>query len=188
MFILYPLLIAIVLAVLTGGRIDRLADLHLRWWGVAVGGLLVQVALFSPVGEGLASIGPIVYVASTAAVFITVLANLRRRGVALVAMGAFLNLAAIVANGGYMPTTPAALLAAGKDPARGYSNSIELAQPRLAPLTDVFGLPAVVPLANVFSVGDVFIGSGIAWLAFSTMRRRPENADESPAPSTTAEY
>jgi hypothetical protein len=188
MFILYPLLIAILLAVLRGGRFDRLADLRLRWWGLAIGGLLVQVALFSPVGAGLAAIGPAVYVASTAAVFITVLANLRRPGVVLVAIGAFLNLAAIVANGGYMPTTPAALLAAGKDPAQGYSNSIELAQPHLAPLTDLFGIPAVVPLANVFSVGDVFIGSGIAWLAFSTMRRRPEDADESPAPSTTAEY
>jgi hypothetical protein len=45
-----------------------------------------------------------------------------------------------------------------------------------------------VPLANVFSVGDVCIGSGIAWLAFSTMRRRPEDADESHPPSATAEY
>ena len=41
---------------------------------------------------------------------------------------------------------------------------------------------------SLFFLRDVFIGSGIAWLAFSTMRRRPENADESPAPSTTAEY
>ena len=188
MFILYPLLIAILLAFVTGGRIDRLADLHLRWWGVALGGLLVQVILFSPLGESLAGIGPLVYVASTAAVFTTVLANLRRPGVALVAIGAFLNLAAIVANGGYMPTTSGALLAAGKDPAHGYSNSIELAQPRLALLTDLFGIPPVVPLANVFSVGDVCIGSGIAWLAFSTMRRRPEDADESHPPSSTAEY
>jgi hypothetical protein len=87
-----------------------------------------------------------------------------------------------------MPTTSGALLAAGKDPAHGYSNSIELTQPRLAPLTDLFGIPSVVPLANVFSVGDVCIGSGIAWLAFSTMRGRPEDADESHPPSTTAEY
>ena len=188
MFILYPLLIAILLAVLTGGHVDRLADLRLRWWGLAVGGLMVQVALFSPVASGLGGIGPVVYVGSTAAVFITVLANLRRPGLALVAIGAFLNLVAIVANGGFMPTTPAALLAAGKDPAQGYSNSVELAQPQLAPLTDLFALPAAVPLANVFSVGDVAIGFGTAWLAYTTMRRRPEGADESPPPSVTAEY
>jgi len=188
MFILYPLLIAILLAVVTGGRFDRLADLRLRWWGLAVGGLLVQVALFSTAASSFASIGPAVYVASTAAVLITVLANVRRPGLTLVAIGAFLNLATIVANGGYMPTTPGALLAAGKDPARGYSNSIELARPQLAPLTDVFALPATVPLANVFSVGDIGVGLGTAWLAFSTMRRRPERAGESHPPSTTPEY
>jgi hypothetical protein len=188
MFILYPLLAAILLAALTRGRLDGLADLRLRWWGFAVAGLLVQVALFSPAAAAAASIGPVIYVASTAAVLVTVLANLKRPGIALVAAGAVLNLAAIVANGGYMPTTPAALRAAGLAPARGYSNSVELEEPRLAPLTDIFAIPAVVPMANVFSVGDVCIGLGIGWLAYSTMRRRPEVADESHPHSMTAEY
>jgi hypothetical protein len=188
MFILYPLLIAVLLASLTGGRPDQLADLRLRWWGLAVGGLLVQVLLFSPAGAALAGIGPVVYVVSTVAVLVTVLANLRRPGLALVAIGAVLNLAAIVANGGYMPTTPAALRAAGLDPAGGYSNSVELEQPRLAPLTDVFAIPDAVPFANVFSVGDVCIGIGIGWLAYWTMRRRPEDADESHPPSMGVEY
>ena len=188
MFILYPLLIAMVLAALTGGRADRLADLRLRWWGLAVGGLLVQVVLFSPVAAALAGIGPFVYVLSTAAVLVAVLANLRRPGVALVAIGAVLNLAAIVANGGYMPTTPAALHAAGLEPRQGYSNSVQLEKPRLAPLTDIFAIPDAVPVANVFSVGDLCIGLGIGWLAYSTMRKRPEDADESHPPSMTAEY
>ncbi len=188
MFILYPLLIAMALAALTGGRPDRLADLRLRWWWLAVGGLLVQVVLFSPVAEAVAGIGPIVYVVSTSAVLVTVFANLRRPGLVLVALGALLNLAAIVANGGYMPTTSAALRSAGLDPARDYSNSVELKQPRLAPLTDIFAIPDAVPLANVFSVGDVCIGLGIGWLAYSTMRRRPEDADESPPLSMSAEY
>jgi hypothetical protein len=188
MFILYPLLLAMLLAALTGGRPDRLADLRLRWWGLAVGGLLVQVVLFSPAAAALAGMGPVIYVVSTGAVLITVLANMRRPGLALVAIGAALNLAAIVANGGYMPTTPAALRAAGLDPAGGYSNSVELEQPRLAPLTDIFAIPAAVPMANVFSVGDVCIGLGIGWLAYSTMRRRPEDADESHPPSMRTEY
>jgi hypothetical protein len=188
MFILYPLLIAVLLASLTGGRPDRLADLRLRWWGLAVAGLLVQVVLFSPAAAALAGIGPVVYVVSTAAVLLAVLANLRRPGLALVAVGAVLNLSAIVANGGYMPTTPAALRAAGLDPAAGYSNSVELEQPRLAPLTDVFAIPDALPFANVFSIGDVCIGLGIAWLAYSTMRRRPEGADESHPPSMGVQY
>ena len=188
MFILYPLLIAILLAVLTRGRPDRLADLRLRWWGLAVGGLLVQVVLFSPAAAALASLGPVIYVVSTAAVLITVLANLRRPGLTLVAIGAALNLAAIVANGGYMPTTAAALRTAGLDPAHGYSNSVELEEPHLALLTDILAIPDAVPFANVFSVGDVCIGLGIGWLAYSTMRRRPEDADESHPPSMGVEY
>lgn len=188
MFILYPLLIAIAMATVTGVRPDRLADLRLRWWGLALAGLLVQVALFSPAAATLTSIGPVIYVVSTGAVLVTVLANLRRPGIALVAIGAVLNLSAIAANGGYMPTTAAALRAAGLDPSPGYSNSVELERPRLAPLTDVFAIPAAVPLANVFSIGDVCIGLGIGWLAFTTMRRRPEDADESHPPSMRAEY
>jgi hypothetical protein len=188
MFILYPLLLAILLAALTGGRPDRLADLRLRWWGLAVAGLLVQVVLFSPAAAALASIGPIIYVVSTSAVLITVLANLRRPGLALVAIGATLNLAAIVANGGYMPTTAAALRIAGLDRPGGYSNSVELEEPHLALLTDILAIPDAVPFANVFSVGDVCIGLGIGWLAYSTVRRRPEDADESHPPSMGMEY
>lgn len=188
MFILYPLLLAILLAALTGGRPDRLADLRLRWWGLALAGLLVQVFLFSPAATALAGMGPVIYVVSTAAVLVTVLANLRRPGLVLVALGALLNLAAIVANGGYMPTTAAALRTAGLDPASGYSNSVELEEPHLALLTDILAIPDAVPFANVFSVGDVCIGLGIGWLAYSTMRRRPEDADESHPPSMGVEY
>ena len=34
--------------------------------------------------------------------------------------------------------------------------------PRLAPLTDIFAMPRWLPFANVFSVGDVLIGVGVA--------------------------
>jgi multisubunit Na+/H+ antiporter MnhE subunit len=46
-----------------------------------------------------------------------------------------------------------------------------VAHPVLEPLTDVFALPAWVPLANVFSVGDVLIGAGIALVIANRMRR-----------------
>jgi Family of unknown function (DUF5317) len=41
----------------------------------------------------------------------------------------------------------------------------------LRPLTDVFAIPAWLPMANVFSVGDVLIAIGIAWTIVATMRR-----------------
>jgi hypothetical protein len=41
----------------------------------------------------------------------------------------------------------------------------------LAPLTDVYAVPAGIPLANVFSVGDVLIGIGIVAVIALGMRR-----------------
>ena len=58
--------------------------------------------------------GPPLYVASTAAVLIAVLRNLRAsRRWPLVALGAVSNLAAILANGGVMPASPDAVATAG---------------------------------------------------------------------------
>ena len=170
MFILYAIVAGVVAGLVLGGRLERLATVRLRWVPLAIAGLAVQVALFTDAGWTLAgSIAPAIYVASTAAVLVVVLANLRVPGVALVAAGAFSNLAAIIANGGSMPADPAALASLGLR-AGGATNSVVLADPALRPLTDVFALPAWLPLANVFSIGDVLIGLGIAIAVAASMR------------------
>lgn len=46
-----------------------------------------------------------------------------------------------------------------------------LTNPVLRPLTDIFAIPAGLPLANVFSIGDVLIGIGIAAVLALAMRR-----------------
>ena len=100
-----------------------------------------------------------------------VLRNLDIPGVAVIAIGAACNLAAIMANGGYMPADPAALASVG-GPGTGGTNSIVTAQPALGPLTDLFALPAWMPFANVFSIGDVLIGIGIVATVALAMRDR----------------
>jgi multisubunit Na+/H+ antiporter MnhE subunit len=57
--------------------------------------------------------------------------------------------------------------------AGGNTNSVVVDRPALEPLTDVFALPAWLPLANVFSVGDVLIGLGIAIAIAAAMRHEP---------------
>ncbi len=162
MFILYAIPVGIIAGYLLGGRLDRLGGVRFRWAPLALLGLAVQVALFSdPLAETVGAAGPPIYVASTALVLIAVLRNLDIPGVAVVALGAASNLLAIVANGGYMPADPAALASIG-GVSPGYSNSSVVADPVLAPLTDVFAIPAWVPFANVFSVGDILIGVGVA--------------------------
>lgn len=163
MFILYAIPIGIIVGYLIGGRLERLATIQFRWAWLAVAGLLVQLVLFSGSLDDLLGpdAGAVIYVASTAAVLVAVLRNIRLPGVPLVAIGAIANLVAIVANGGIMPTTREALAAAGLSPQDGLSNSAVVADPALAVLTDIFAVPAWLPMANVFSIGDVLIGLGV---------------------------
>ncbi|MFP5342755.1 MAG: DUF5317 domain-containing protein [Candidatus Limnocylindria bacterium] len=174
MFILYAIPIGLLGGWLAGGRLERLSSVPFAWAWLAMAGLLVQVVLFSGLVEDLDDgLGAAVYVASTAAVLVAVVRNVRLAGMPLVMAGAAANLLAIVANGGVMPTTVDALRAAGLDPTDGFSNSAVVADPAVAPLTDVFALPPWVPLANVFSVGDVLIAIGVA-LVIALGMRAPE--------------
>lgn len=171
MFILYAIPVGIVLGWLAGGRLEHLGDVRFRWAGLAIAGLVAQILLFSgPVARAVGDLGPPLYVASTAAVLVAVLRNVTLPGVALVAAGAALNLAAIAANGGVMPASPEAVAGLPPEEAEGFSNSVVMTDPALWPLTDIFVLPGWVPFANVFSVGDVLIGIGVALVITLGMR------------------
>jgi hypothetical protein len=172
-FILYAVPIGVALGYLVGGRLERLGSLRFDWAPLAIAGLIAQILLFSPLASGIvdAAVGAAIYVASTAAVLVAVLRNVSITGMPFVWLGAASNLAAVIANGGIMPTTAEALATAGLEPVTGLSNSAVLANPALAPLTDVFALPSWFPLANVFSIGDVLIAVGIVIVIATGMRR-----------------
>ena len=198
MIILVAIPIGILVGVLARGSIGNLAGFRFRWAGVAVAGLLIQVALFTPTGDAIAGgAGPAIYVGSTLAVFLAVLRNIRLPGMAIVTLGSTSNLAAIVANGGSMPADAQALAIAGLDDAGEHTNSVVLEHPNLQPLTDIFAVPAGIPMANVFSVGDVLIALGIVILIATLMRRPaspgsaecavpPAGPDTDPAPADAA--
>jgi hypothetical protein len=172
MFILYALVIGLGIGLLLGGQTSRLGELKVRFAWLCVLGLAVQLLLFSDaVTQRIGDLGVPIYVVSTFAVAAAVAANYRIPGMAVVALGAFSNLAAIVANGGYMPTTAAALAAAGFAEKTGYSNSALLPDPKLPWLTDIFAIPPWIPAHNVFSIGDVLIGLGVVIVIVAAMRR-----------------
>ena len=172
MFMLWAIPAGILVGLLAGGRLSNVSSLGFRWGWLAVGGLLVQLVLFTPTGEAIAgSAGPALYLASTLVVFVAVLRNVRLTGMPLVLLGALSNLLAIAANGGYMPASAEAMAIAGLPPG-DHANSVVLVDPALRPLTDILALPAWVPMANVFSVGDVLIAVGIIWVIAAAMRRR----------------
>ena len=172
MFILYGVLAGLAAGVLLGGRAGGVGELRFRWAGVMLAGLIAQVVLFSDaVSTRVGDLGPPLYVLSTAAVLAAVARNVRIPGIPLVVAGALCNLAAIVANGGYMPASPEALASLGRSVGLAYSNSAVVAEPALAFLTDIFAMPRGLPFANVFSAGDVLIGAGVAIVIAVAMLR-----------------
>ena len=194
MFILYAVPLGLIVGLLLGGSPAGLGTIRFRWAGLALIGFLAQVVLFSdPVTARVGDLGPPLYVASTALVFVAVLRNLAIRGMPLVALGAASNLAAIVANGGYMPASPSAAAEMGRSASDTYSNTAIVESPVLAQLTDVIPLPQWLPFANIVSVGDILIAAGIVVVIAAAMRagrRRPADPEAaepvSPVPTGNA--
>jgi hypothetical protein len=175
--IFYGLLIGLLIGVATGGNLSQLGMLHIRWWWVGLAAIAFQLVLFStPIGSAIGPFAPVAYVVSTAAVLVAVLANLTTMGFRILAAGAVANLAAVLANGGYMPSTDAALEMAGRAQESGYSNSAVLSHPNLSVFTDIFAIPSWMPLANVFSIGDVLIAAGVAVVVIHAMHARMSSA------------
>ncbi len=96
MLLLYSIVIGLLLGKLLGGSISALASVRIHWMGLALIGLLGQVVLFSDqVTSRIGSAGPALYVASTLMVLAALLRNIRLPGLAVISVGAFLNLVAI---------------------------------------------------------------------------------------------
>jgi hypothetical protein len=124
--------------------------------------LLCQVAILEVVPHDLVA-RPVLVVAhlmSYAAAGAFLVANRAIPGLWILGAGGLANLTAIAANGGVMPATPAALRSAGLSATGAFSNSAAVEGARLAWLGDVFAIPAALPLANVFSVGDIVVVIG----------------------------
>lgn len=156
------LVVALATVPLRGGRLSRMADLHLRWWGLAFAAVAVQVVLLSvlpastPWGAAVA-----VHLASYALALGFLVPNRGVPGLRLLALGGALNLTVIAANAGVMPATTWALETAGaRATGDGFDNSAYVEDAHLAPLGDVFGVPGPPPLGNVFSIGDVLLVFG----------------------------
>ncbi len=173
MFILYSVVIGLVVGFLAGGSTTGLASLRIRWPGAIVVGLLVQVALFTDLAaQRVGDLGPILYVGVDHPRAGRDRPEPAIPGMPVVIAGAACNLAAIIANGGYMPAAAGRPWRPSGRPSRPiYSNSSAAPDPVLWPLTDIFALPRWLPWANIFSLGDVVIGVGVVLVIVLAMRR-----------------
>lgn len=144
----------------------------IRWPWLPIGGVAVQLAILPPVSMPVGDAAPILYVASCAAVLACVLRNVRIRGLAIIALGGASNLVAIIANGGHMPVSPDAARNVGHALASGYTNTVQLADAVLKPLTDIIIVAPPLPFANVYSVGDLLIVIGLVVALASAILRQ----------------
>jgi len=166
-------LLAVVTVPLTGGRLSRLADVHLRLPGLAILGVGAQVVIISVLPTMPAWLATTVHFASYGLVLAFVWCNRSLPGLWLVALGGLSNLVVITANGGVMPASSDALRTAGRSPTEeGFTNSEVLRHPQIEFLGDVVPLPSWVPFANVFSIGDVLIAIGVFWCVHAICRGR----------------
>ena len=162
MVLALPFIIGVLAALPFGGRLRNLATLRLKWLWLAYVALVIQIAAFP--GNSLpwhtangVAVG--LWIASDVLLVAVVVRNIRLPGVALVAAGLGSNLLAVLANGGHMPALPSALADAGLH-YHVSMNSEAMAHPALPWLVDRWAAPHWIPLANIFSVGDVAIAVG----------------------------
>jgi Family of unknown function (DUF5317) len=172
MIISVAALVAVLTPLLLGGRISRLAAVPFRHTGWILAALATQVLIIE-VLPGPAALLETAHIATYAVAGWFIVANRQIPGLWLVGTGAGLNGLVIALNGGTLPARLGALQAAGIPITPGeFENSALIAHPRLAFLGDIFAIPSGLPLANVFSIGDILIVLGTGWIAWAVLGTR----------------
>jgi len=155
---------------LTGRSLAPLAHVPIRRSWVVWAAMLIQlpITLMPTFPETL---GEVLHMLSFALAGVFVWSNRHLPGELVIAAGGLMNLIAIAANGGTMPASESAWRIAGfPPPTDAFGNSSIVESARVWWLGDVFAIPESWPLSNVFSVGDVIIVLGLAYLAHATCR------------------
>lgn len=184
MLIVAVCLLVVALVPLCGRSLRRLGDLPLTQNWLVIAALAVQtfVVSFPPVGPGW--LYRVLHLGSYVGLGVYLWLNRSISWLWVVALGGGLNAVAITVNRGVMPASTVALHAAGLAPEAGYANSAVLDAPHFAMLGDQFNTPRGLPLANVFSMGDIVIVAGLAMVVFAASKRLP-SAGTAGAPQVT---
>lgn len=177
------IILAVVLyALARGGSLTNFARLRVRRVPLVLGSFAIRLLIDTPFLAGPLVRGwttPL-FLLSFGLLIWWVWENRHLAGGGLIGAAVVMNLAAITANGGVMPVDPVAALYAGK-PIGDAATAGELAnvhrafgeQVRLWVLTDIFPIPAGIPFAAVYSIGDIILTVGVAILCYRTLLSPP---------------
>lgn len=172
---------AILIALARGGKLMNLGLLRFRLPGLILLGFSIQLIIFQKFWQENSEtrpLTPIAYLVSLSLLLIAMALNHRIAGMKILFLGFLLNFLAIVSNGGYMPVSISARAIAGQPsltPGQTANNVIGAgSDTRLEFLGDQFAIPKWFPLPNVFSIGDLFIATGGAYLLYKAMTSPPQ--------------
>ena len=160
-------------APLLGGKLGRLAGIHLRYPAVIMLALVVQVLITGVFAAAPKALLIALHLATYVAAGVVLWANRALPGLIIIGIGAMTNAAVIALNGGTLPASARALAAAGwraKD--SNFANSSVVKHPVLPWLGDVVATPSWMPFRNVVSVGDLTILLGVFVLVHSVTQSR----------------
>ena len=162
-----------------GGRLERLAQVPIRLAWLAAVAWLVQVVLFvSPLAPSVERFAAPIHLATVILLAVVIFFNRGLPGFAVLGIGLGLNAIVYAANGGFMPVSESALIAAGNassisamaDGARFQKTILLRGDTPLWFLGDILPLPMA---GKVYSVGDVVAGIGLFALIAGGMLRTP---------------
>jgi hypothetical protein len=167
---------AILLAVAAGADLRALAEVRLRASGLIAVAFALQLLLFAVPGSTIVPAGAVaeVHISTYVLLLLFAVANLNQPGFTLALAGLALNTSAIAANEGRMPVLLSVWERTGRASSditrngRYNNNVLDAAHTHLGFLGDIFSLPAVIPLANAFSVGDILLVLGGIFFVYQT--------------------
>ena len=180
--------LGLVLGLLAGGSVLNLGSIRLRRLGLLVVALALRIATEFLLNAGVGIVDTLripLFALSFGLLLAALWVNRGFPGFSLAFIGTASNAIVILVNGGYMPIWEPALNAAGMTAADVQSAIHYVIPPpldanfllHLGPLADVIPIPVPL-LANVASIGDVFITIGLAFFLFAGVVRLPQELDE----------
>jgi len=171
---LMAICMAVILAVgyLTGGRLQNIANVQLRWPALALVGLALQFVT----GPGETVPLACLYLSFVLLIVFTVM-NIRTFGFSVILAGVLCNLLVIGVNGG-MPVSAHALEASNQGQFLGDLENNPYPKHHLATeddllrfLGDVIPIPS--PVAQAISLGDILTYGGVGMVIVGAMRPMP---------------
>ena len=179
--------LGLLLGLLLGGRIERLADIRLKFLPFLFLGVILRFATEAALIYGVNVVEELrvpLFGLAYGFLLFTLWQNRSYPGMALAFVGVASNALVIMVNGGHMPVWMPAYEASGLTAPLGTALHVPLPATlgpefllHLGPLGDLIPLP-IPPLQNVASIGDLFLTAGLSFFLFSTVLTIPDETRE----------